>query len=201
MREQLLKNPRVYDSFQNFVFRTGQRNKFVSELISPKPGLRILDVGCGTADVLRHLPEIEYLGIDSNDQYIKIARARYGDKGDFQVADVRNADFRSRGSFDRILLIGVLHHLSDTDCSELLAHLAPILKPNGYLVTLDPAFKNNQDLFSRLVSSTDRGRFVRHHEKYRSLLETTFVVETAAIRDDLLRLPSCISLFRLTPKL
>ena len=200
LRKQLLENPWIYDSFLNFVYRAGQRNKFVSDLISPKPGLRFLDVGCGTADVLRHLPEIEYLGIDSNDHYIKIARARYGDRGDFQIADVRNANFRSRGSFDRILLLGVLHHLSDTDCSELLAHLAPILKPNGYLVTLDPAFKDDQGLISRLVSSTDRGRFVRHHEQYRSLLETTFVVETAVIKDDFLRLPSCTSLFRLTPK-
>jgi len=200
LRNQLLENPWIYDRFQNFVYRAGQRNKFVSDLISPKPGLRFLDVGCGTADVLRHLPQIEYLGIDSNNHYIEIARQRYGDRGDFQVADVRDSEFSSRGRFDRILLLGVLHHLSDPECSELLARLALILEPDGYLVTLDPAFQEQQGLISWLVSRSDRGRFVRHHERYRELLQTNFSLETAVIRDDFLRLPSCTSLFRLKPK-
>ena len=41
-------------------------------------GAAILDVGCGTAQILRYLPEgIEYLGFDQNARYLECARNRF----------------------------------------------------------------------------------------------------------------------------
>lgn len=200
LRSRLFEVPWVYDSFQNAIYRAGQRNRFVVDLINPLPGLRFLDVGCGTADILKHLPDVDYLGIDSNEDYISVARTRFGQRGSFLVSDIRASDLFARGEFDRILLLGVLHHLSDQDCGDLLSRLTPMLRSDGFLVTLDPAYENNQNPISRLISRTDRGRFVRHHEKYRAILGQYFAVETEAVKSDFLRLPSCAAVFRLAPK-
>ena len=43
--------------------------RFVSA-IDTKHGDRILDIGCGTGDILKSLPHFEYVGSDTNEMYI-----------------------------------------------------------------------------------------------------------------------------------
>jgi SAM-dependent methyltransferase len=195
-RKRLLEIPRVYDSVLSTVYRPGFRNLFVNELINASSNMRVLDVGCGTADILNRLPPVDYVGLDANPDYLEVARARYGSLGTFANTDVVGKEFSNLGRFDRILLLGVLHHLADEECAGLLSALATGLKPDGFLITLDPAYEDNQHPISWMVSKLDRGRFVRHHRKYHEMISENFVVEIAHLKHDFLRVPSTTALHR-----
>jgi len=159
-------------------------------------GLRILDVGCGTSAILSTLPSVDYLGIDHNPKYIEKARLIHGDRGIFRMIDVNDAQFQELGKFDRVLLLGVLHHLDDSECKSLLAALQAVLKPDGFLVAFDNAFVDGQHPIARALAKLDRGRYARTPQQYRSLIETSFVVESEITRHDLMRVPYTHVAFR-----
>ncbi|MFM8644786.1 MAG: methyltransferase [Actinomycetota bacterium] len=189
LRTWLLEIPIVYDLLQNGLNRSETRTWFSDQVICATDGMRILDVGCGTATILSLLPNIEYIGIDHNPKYIAKARLIHRDRGEFRSVDVNDAQFRKLGQFDRVLLLGVLHHLNDGECIKLFSALRQASKEDGQLVTLDPALVSGQHPIARALAKLDRGRYARTPQQYQSLIETSFVVTSEIIRHDLLRVP------------
>lgn len=189
LRTRLMEIPIVYDLFTNGLGRSGTRTWFSDEFICASDGMRVLDVGCGTASILALLPDVEYIGIDHNPKYIDKARLLHGDRGDFQTIDVNDARIGELGQFDRVLLLGVLHHLSDSECLALLAALQTVLRNGGQLITFDNALVHGQHPIARALAKLDRGRYARSPQQYRFLIETSFVVESEVVRHDLLRVP------------
>ena len=189
LRTWLLEIPIVYYLLQNGLNRSEARTWFSDQVICATDGMRILDVGCGTATILSLLPNIEYIGIDHNPKYIAKARLIHRDRGEFRSVDVNDAQFRKLGQFDRVLLLGVLHHLNDGECIKLFSALRQALKEDGQLVTLDPALVSGQHPIARALAKLDRGRYARTPQQYQSLIETSFVVKSEIIRHDLLRVP------------
>lgn len=191
-----MKVPAVYDVFSHGVARADLYSWLSASVIDAKQGQSILDVGCGTSKILRYLPEARYVGIDHNPEYIEASKRTYGSKGEFILGDVNDDHIRNRGQFDRILLLGVLHHLSDDEVIRLVSQLARTLKKDGHLVTFDNALVEGQHPLARLLAKLDRGRYVRSPNEYRMLLETALDVETEIIRHDLLRVPYTHVIFR-----
>ena len=71
----------------------------------------MLDIGCGPADILADLPEgIDYYGYDFESDYIASAKARYGERGTFEVKAVTPEAVDDIGAFDVVISLGVLHH-------------------------------------------------------------------------------------------
>jgi trans-aconitate methyltransferase len=53
------------------------------------PTQRVVDVGCGTGEILDFLPAgIHYHGFDLDPNYIAAAREKYSDRGRFECADI-----------------------------------------------------------------------------------------------------------------
>ena len=166
--------------------------------LSILPGHRILDIGCGTATVIEHLSGCDYVGIDHNPEYIKKARENFGTKGEFHCIDINDAKFKEFGTFDTVLLLGVLHHLNDDEVKQLVKAIPAVMKPAGALVTFDCALEKGQHPVARLLAKIDRGRYARNTEHYRSLIEPIFTVREEIIRHDLLKVPYTHAIFRAT---
>ena len=192
--------PLVYDWFQHGLGRAGTQDWFADQVLQPRPGQRILDVGCGTATVLEKLDDVTYLGIDHNAEYISKARARYGDKGSFHCIDINDATFKDFGRFDIVLLLGVLHHLRDDEVNALMQAIPGVLNPDGVVITFDCAIVSGQHSIARLLAKLDRGRYARSPQLYRELLESHFEIETEIVRHDLLKVPYTHAIFRARPK-
>lgn len=174
----------VYDAVQDLMGATRTRREVVSRFIRPSPDARILDLGCGTADILRYLPEgVEYWGFDISKEYIDAATRRFGARGKFHCA-APSADELSRlPKMDAVLAMGVLHHFDAREAEDLLLLARSALAVTGRVITIDPVFHPGQNPLARLLISMDRGRNVRTADEYRRLAAGVFRRVTGQLRE------------------
>lgn len=188
---QVLNWPLPYQSFMRLLGADAAMRRWVNEVVRPEPGQRLLDIGCGPASLRDFLPDVEYVGIDHNASYLAKARMRFP-QADFEQVDLEEnwISFPHR-DFDLITACGLLHHLSDDAAQRLFANCRGRLRVGGRLVTLDCVRRPGQSRTARLLSSLDRGRFVRSASEYIGLAQSVFtdVGETEYV--NLLRIPYC----------
>lgn len=186
----VFSSPRIYDLAQNAVGAERSRAKLVRDHLRPQGGQRILDIGCGTASILTHLPlDMAYVGVDLSQTYIDAAARQFGSRGAFHCVDIGHAAPSSFADFDLVLANGLLHHLDDEDVHAMLQVARSALKPNGRLVTIDPCFDDAQSMLARFTIEHDRGRNVRTARAYEALARGVFRGVTTRVRSDMLRIP------------
>lgn len=161
----LLAHPLVYDAFQYLVGAYAWRKRFVRDFVEPVliEGDRVIDIGCGTGDILQYLPHhVSYVGFDRNEAYIEAARRRFPDRdASFECESVGPGSSSRHAKFGVALATGLMHHLSDAEAATLLQAASDSLKETGKLFLLDPVYTEGQSRLARYVVSKDRGQNVR----------------------------------------
>jgi SAM-dependent methyltransferase len=185
---QLLEHPIVYRGFC-FLFGSEKFCKHYASVINAKQGDLILDIGCGTGDILHSIPHVQYVGFDINEKYIATAKRRFKGRGEFVCAALQEYNTNGQNSFDIVLATGVLHHLDDVTCNTLFRLAHKSLRRGGRLITLDGVFTTNQNLLERFFVARDRGRFVRQEEEYTILARACFRNVQSTILSGQIRLP------------
>src|SRR5260221_13614944 len=110
MTKDILGHARVYSFFALLVGARRGRRLYIEHYVRPRAGDRVLDIGCGPADILESLPAVEYHGFDLSAVYIEAARKRFGTRGQFHVEMVNAELVKKYRHFDLGLAKGVLHH-------------------------------------------------------------------------------------------
>ncbi|HEU4950490.1 MAG TPA: class I SAM-dependent methyltransferase [Holophagaceae bacterium] len=185
----VLSSARIYHLLQRAMGAHHSRAVLSRDYIRAEAGDRVLDIGCGTADILDHLPEVAYHGFDLNPRYIASAQARYGARGTFRCEDVRAVTESEPGTYDLVLAIGILHHLDDAEAAGLLRLARAALRPGGRLITFDSCYVVGQSRIAKLLIDLDRGRNTRTEPAYRALAEAAFSSVKSAVHHDLLHFP------------
>lgn len=185
----LLRFASVYAGFQGALGAERARKTITERNVRPFPGARILDVGCGPCDILKHLGDVRYVGVDRSNDYIEAARERFSGRGDFYCADVADLPISPESRFDIVLAFGLLHHLVDDDVDGLFDAIALRLAPGGRLVTLDPVFESPQNPIARFLVSMDRGQNVRTAKEYVALHSRCYTDVVSTVHRDLIRVP------------
>jgi|AGTN01.2.fsa_nt_gi Trans-aconitate methyltransferase len=157
---------------------------YVRDYVRPARGQRILDIGCGPADVLEHFPDVEYFGIDLSPKYIEAAQSRFGNRGKFLCMDAADFVVNEPGSFDIVMANGLLHHLTDDEARSVFSIAKTALKKSGYMVSFDGCFLTEQSLVVQTLLRMDRGKFVRKRESYIELAKEFFDSAEGFVRDD-----------------
>lgn len=171
----ILSHPAVYSAFQSLMGAHAARQRVVKEFIRPFEGMKLLDIGCGPADILGYLPgHIEYHGFDISADYITQARRKFGARGQFHNRHLGTEDLRDLPAFDLVLASGLLHHLDDADALGVIRLAAQALKPGGRLLTIDPCLEPSQNPIARFLVVNDRGRNVRDRAGYAALAAAAF---------------------------
>jgi SAM-dependent methyltransferase len=167
----VLSNALVYDAFQWLMGGRVGRMDFAAHVVKATAGTRILDVGCGTADILAFLPEsVEYCGFDISAEYIDAARRRFGSRGRFVRGLVDEPQLNALRPFDVVVASGLLHHLDDDAVGRLMRLVRVALRNGGRLATIDPALVSGQNRVARFLIERDRGLNVREPDGYAALV-------------------------------
>ncbi|KAB8317103.1 methyltransferase domain-containing protein [Tolypothrix campylonemoides VB511288] len=186
----ILSVPWIYDASQALLGAHRSRRILAREHLRASAGQHVVDVGCGTGEILAYLPDgIDYHGFDLSPDYIAGARMRYGARGRFECADITQLARDAIPPCDLAIAIGLLHHLDDDGAASLLSHLAARLAPGGRLVTVDGVWEPGQSRVARALLARDRGQNIRDAEGYLGLVPSCFASRALVIRRDLLHVP------------
>ena len=137
-----------------------------------RPGLRLLDFGCGPGAISLGLAKAvapgEMYGVDMDESLIAVAKAAAFSQGcdnvKFQVGDVTNLRFADN-FFDVAFCRNVLMHVPDT--SAVLSEIKRVLKPGGLIacreMICDSSFthpdsgmmRRSWDMFEDLLEAND----------------------------------------------
>ena len=169
----LLSSTFFYSLSQKIMSATSFRKKIVKKIIT-KNNVRILDIGCGPAEILESLPKVEYFGYDINPNYINHAKNKYKERGKFFCKKFTNADLKKLPKCNYVLLLGILHHLSDREVQKLMRFIKKILMKKGSVISIDPVFIKNQNPIAKFIINMDRGNNVRNKKNYIDLIKRDF---------------------------
>lgn len=94
---------------------------------------RILDVGCGTGNVLKELVNgsRQLYGVDLSEKMVEIAKERLKDNAVIEAADAKELPFEN-ASFDILLCNASFHHYPQP--KAVLEEMGRVLRPGGILL-------------------------------------------------------------------
>jgi cyclopropane-fatty-acyl-phospholipid synthase len=111
----------------------------VATKLALRPGMRLLDVGCGWGGMVRHAAReygVRALGVTLSRQQAEWARAAIERDGLADLAEVRHADYRDTPTdhFDAVSSIGLTEHIGVRNYPRYFAALRDRLRPGGRLL-------------------------------------------------------------------
>jgi cyclopropane-fatty-acyl-phospholipid synthase len=118
-----------------------QRDKLdlICAKLGLRPGLRLLDVGCGWGSLLLHAARecgVSGVGVTVSREQAELARRRVADAGLADRVEVRLQDYRdvADGPYDAIASIGMAEHVGRAELAGYAARLVGLLRPRGRLL-------------------------------------------------------------------
>jgi cyclopropane-fatty-acyl-phospholipid synthase len=133
------------------------KHDLVCRKVGLRPGMRLLDVGCGWGSMLLHAAQhygVRAVGVTLSDAQADLASKRIAEAGLADLVTVRVQDYRAidDGPFDAISSIGMFEHVGLSRLDEYFSRLFSLLQPSGRLL--------NHGI-SRPWRAQRRGRFAR----------------------------------------
>jgi SAM-dependent methyltransferase len=116
---------------------------FLEETLAPRPGNRILDVGCGEGlaevEIGRlHISQLRLFGVDLVPSKVAAARQEtlsHNQRVGFAAADACRLPFKD-GAFDSIYCVAVLQHIDQVDTA--VTEFARVTAARGRVVAVEP---------------------------------------------------------------
>lgn len=146
-------NPDQYDRF-----RAERQQPFYDllALVQPRPGMRVVDLGCGTGEITRVLHERlaarETLGLDSSETMLEKSAPHVVPGLRFARGDI--AEFAADGEYDLVFTNAALHWLPDHPA--LFARLTRALAADGQLAVQMPYnFDHPSHIIAAAVASEE----------------------------------------------
>lgn len=189
----ILSSAGVYSLFQALVGANRAKEWLASHFWHVKPGLRVVEIGCGPGDVVPYLPaDAEYLGYDPSEQYIRRAAQRFARRPRTTFVRGITSDIAGDPRFqaaDLVLCNGTLHHLDDREAREVLRFACSILRHGGFFQGSEPCYLAHQTSASRRTMRLDRGDNIRTEGAWKHLMQDIFPHSRTGIATGLIRLP------------
>lgn len=110
---------------------------FLETVFSPRPGEKVLDVGCGPGIILGMLEETgaDLWGIDISENAVEIAKKRVSKPAQIICGSADPLPFGD-GAFDHILAWGVIEHFPSI--ASILKEMARCVKVGGHVIIMVP---------------------------------------------------------------
>lgn len=148
----------IYDEKGDGKFVAPMYDEIVRRInkVNPK---NVLDVGCGTGNVLMRLnvsQDMRLHGLDISEKMIEEAKKNLGDKVELKVGDSEYIPWED-DSFDVVVCNASFHHYPNPE--KVLCEMKRVLNKNGTLIIGDPTapgiYKKIINLFFKISNKGD----------------------------------------------
>ncbi|WP_028922893.1 SAM-dependent methyltransferase [Pseudonocardia acaciae] len=115
------------------------KHELVARKLGLKPGMRLLDVGCGWGGMVMHAASehgVKALGVTLSRAQAEWAQKEIVERGLTELAEVRHLDYRDvpETDFDAVSSIGLTEHIGGAQLPAYFAKLYGKLRPGGRLL-------------------------------------------------------------------
>lgn len=148
----------VYDEKGDGKFVAPMYADIINRIMSTKPKT-VLDLGCGTGNILMKLStneELKLFGLDISDNMIEVAKRNLGTKAELKIEDAENIPWEDQ-LFDVVVCNASFHHYPNPQ--KVLSEIKRVLKSNGTLIIGDPTapiiFRQVLNLFCKMSNQGD----------------------------------------------
>ncbi|MEV5611067.1 cyclopropane-fatty-acyl-phospholipid synthase family protein [Streptomyces sp. NPDC052225] len=142
----------AYFASDEATLESAQRDKLelISRKLGLKPGMRLLDVGCGWGSMAIHAARehgVSVVGVTLSQEQAAYARKRVADEGLTDRIEIRVQDYRDvrDGPYDAISSIGMAEHVGAERYLEYASDLYALLAPGGRLLNHQIARRPQED--------------------------------------------------------
>lgn len=126
----------IYDLFVSSPNSTLKRRRL--QIAPALPGMRVLDVGCGTGSDLQLYARAgcRVHGVDPSATMLRVARKRLGELAELQMCSGAQLPYRS-DSFDLVLASLTLHEMPAEIRSAVVEEIVRVVRPDGRILLTD----------------------------------------------------------------
>ncbi len=116
----------------------GDKKAHIAAKLLLKPGMRVLDIGCGWGGMALYLHEktgAEVLGVTLSEEQLKVARRRAEEAGVADKVKFELIDYRAvTGQFDRIVSVGMFEHVGPAHYKAFFRKCRELLTADGVML-------------------------------------------------------------------
>jgi len=134
---------RFYDPVVRWTMKDDRMKGWIVDALALHDGMRVADVGCGPGALVARMatdyPAVSVFGVDGDPEVLALARTKV-DAGRLRATlfeGLATEPPLERGSFDRVVVSLVLHHLNRHDKGRTLRAAHALLRPEGQLLVVD----------------------------------------------------------------
>jgi len=111
------------------------KKRHIAAKLDLRSGHRVLDIGCGFGGMALFLARnygVHVTGVTLSTEQLKIAKERASKQGLSRLVDFRLEDYRyTRGTFDRIVSVGMFEHVGRPHYRRFFSRLGKLLADDG----------------------------------------------------------------------
>lgn len=143
--------------------RAERRARFLIDAAALAPGVRCLEVGCGTGEFTARLvvSGCELTAVDISEASVARCRERVGDRAEVLIGNIETGEGLEGREFDAVVGVSVLHHV---DVHAALRALVPLVRSGGRFAFTEPNRLNPQVWAERRFEPLRKLRHVLPHE-------------------------------------
>jgi predicted exporter/SAM-dependent methyltransferase len=151
-----------------------------------RPGWKVIDMGCGygvpAAWLLAIYPDLRFLACDPDGERARVADKVLGKSGDVRHCRAMDLPLENERA-DAVLLLDVLHYLSDQELMEFLGRVRPVVHGGGWLIIRVTIPGEGFRLFRFLEVVRLKLKGVRHY--FRRVDQSIRILEDAGFKVEL----------------
>lgn len=135
-RDPYRKSAAHYDRFVGPLTSALRRSGM--KMFPPKPGMKVLEVGCGTGLnlMLYRQAGCSVYGIDASPSMLGVARTRLGEDADLQLGDASSMAYEEN-FFDLVIAMFLLHDMPGEMRPAVMREMIRVTKPEGRVLIID----------------------------------------------------------------
>ena len=166
---------------------------FIRPIIENKSIISILDIGCGTGNLVKNLPhtstqkKIYYTGIDYQQNYISYCIKKYPEHKFFCQSALDYIDLKT--TFDIIISEALISNFDNENAEKFFENIIRHSNENTTIIISDMNYKKENSKIENLFLSNERGSVLRGKKEYIEILSKYFNIKSVFEINNAYRIP------------